>query len=316
MVLSLLLACPSGTEDSSADTGTASWEPLLWQDCELALDVGSLPELDDQMVFRPAVQGDRAWFSMKGDQRFQSIGEATIDDSGAWTEVDVVLQGIDVDLGEVSSPAIATRPDGGLTLFFDGTHPQEGLSLWRCDLGEGGSWDDCGLIHPQGGAGGLDALGAQIPFALHDGERWRLWYTGEDGGGVRRVLVTSSADGLTWDPPEIAVDLEAEGSWDTTSAYSPFVWRDATGWRLLYAGRALHEDYLVKRLIEARSDDGWAWTDHTGTLDLACEGTVDTWRVDSPWVVPEGDGWRLYYDGFDHPLTDEGTRRILTATAP
>ncbi len=52
------------------------------------------------------------------------------------------------------------------------------------------------------------------------------------------------------------------------------------------------------------------------TLDLGCAGNWDAWRVDSPWVVPEGTGWRLYYDGFDDPLTDEGVRRLLTATAP
>jgi hypothetical protein len=48
-------------------------------------------------------------------------------------------------------------------------------------------------------------------------------------------------------------------------------------------------------------------------LDLGCEGTWDKARADEPWVLPEGDGERLWYDGFDDPLFEVGKRRILTA---
>ncbi len=316
LALGCVGAPTSDTGDTAIDSGTSTWRPLAWQDCEDLLDVGSLPPLDEQMVFRPSVVGDRLWFSAKGVDTPQSIAVATLTDPVTVDGVDVWVQGFDLGTFDVSSPAAVTRPDGGTAVFFDAWEDGLGLGLWRCDVDADGRPGTCAGVLPQGTHGDLDATSAHIP-AVHvdDDGSWRLWYTGMDPGGVRRILASTSEDGWAWSAPELAVDIGDAGSWDDSSAYSPFVWRDATGWRLLYAGRAEHEGYLVKRLIEARSSDAVTWTDHTLTLDLGCAGDWDAWRVDSPWVVPEGEGWRLYYDGFDDPLTEVGVRRLLTATA-
>ena len=319
----LLVACTgSSTEDTGAatpDIDTAesvTWSPLMWGDCTELMDVGQLSPLDDQMVFRPTVLGDRAWYAMVGVDSPQAIGVATIPEPGVFSDPALALEGFDLGTHDVSSPAAVARPDGGTALFFDAWEDSAGLGVWRCDLDSEGARETCARVLAQGTHGSLDATSAHIPMVhVHTDGTWRLWYTGMDPGGVRRILATTSDDGWTWTAPVLAFELGSAGEWDDSSAYAPFVWRDATGWRLLYAGRAEHEGYLVKRLIEARSDDAVTWTDHTLTLDLGCAGDWDAWRVDSPWVVPEGDGWRLYYDGFDDPLTDVGKRRLLTATA-
>lgn len=321
--LILLLACvdtPTGdsaTTLPTQDTALAEWAPLAWSDCAELLDIGQRPPLDDQMVFRPAVLDDQLYFSMKGVDTFQSIAVATLLDPTTLAPSEVLLQGLDLGTVDVSSPAPVRRPDGGVALFFDAWEDAAGLGIWRCDLDDAGQPGTCASVLPQGSHGSLDATSAHIPAVHVDADgTWRLWYTGMDGGGKRRILAATSDDGWTWSVPVLTFELGTAGSWDDSSAYSPFVWRDETGWRLLYAGRTEHEGYLVKRLIEARSDDALTWTDHTMTLDLGCAGSWDAWRVDSPWVVPAGDGWRLYYDGFDDPLTDVGVRRLLTATAP
>lgn len=320
LTLPLLLACgpPARPIDSvrvSTDTGPVSWAPLAWTDCALALDVGSLTPLDDRMVFRPAVLGDRAWFTMSGDIPEQAIGLASLSQPGVLSEPALFLTGASLGTQDASSPAPVVGPDGGVALFFDAWSAGE-LGLWRCDLDPVGQPDRCEGVLATGTHGALDAGGAQIPTVVVDPDGlWRLWYTGLDAGGVRHILASTSPDGWVWEPPTLAVDVGSAGAWDATSVYSAFVWRDGPLWRMLYAGRSEHEGYQVKRLIEAWSDDAETWTDHTMTLDLGCVGAEDAWRVDSPWVVPEGGGWRLYYDGFDDPLTDVGTRRVLSAVS-
>ncbi len=327
-MLLVILACVDPTAVDSGKTGVsdsgdtgepspAEWAPLVWTDCEELLDVGTLPRLDESQVFRPAVLGDRAWYAMRGVDTPQSIALATLSDATTWTDIDVYLQGHDLGTLDVSSPAPVERPDGGVALFFDAREEGLGLGLWRCDLDDQGAPETCASVLRQGTHGTLDSGSAQIPFVHVDEEgTWRLWYTGLDNSRARRILASISSDGWSWETPMLSLDLGTAGSWDDTSLYAPFVWRDATGWRMLYAGRTrFGEEHLVKRLIEARSDDGVSWTDATMVLDLGCEGSWDAWRLDSPWVVPEGSGYRLYYDGFDDPLTEVGIRRILTATS-
>jgi hypothetical protein len=308
----------SGDTREAEDTGSSpEWAPIFWEGCTALLDAGNLPGLDDRMVFRPGVVGDQVWFGMAANEGFQSIGWASLDGPQSLVGIDAYLQGHEIGTRDVSSPAPVQRPDGGIALFFDAWQDGAGLGIWRCDLTEEGGPGDCELVVPQGSHGGLDGAGAQIPFVhvASDGT-WRLWYTGLDGGGVRRILASTSADGWDWETPVMAVDIGSAGVWDESSAYSPFAWQDETGWRMLYAGRAEYKSHQVKRLIEARSDDAIVWEGHTMTLDLGCAGEWDAWRVDSPWVVAEDGGWHLYYDGFDDPITDVGTRRLLTATGP
>lgn len=285
-----------------------AWAPLDWGDCERLRDVGVLGEVDARQAFSPSVIGEHLWFSVAPERGPQAIAHARLVD-GAPVEDQLVLEGPDVGAADVSSPAVV-EVEGGYRMFFDAITRGE-LGVWRCDSTDGLTWGDCApLIAPSRAE---DAHGAQIPFALPVEGGWRLWYSGVSEAEARSVLTAFSEDGLTFGPPELLIPPGWAGALDTTSAYSPFVLQDGAFYRLFYAGRVLEEGYLVKQLIEAWSPDAETWLEPTLSLPRGCAGADDAWRVDAPWVVREGDGYRLYYDGFDHPETASGRRRLLTA---
>lgn len=339
----LLLACaapegaPAGEEDGAAAGDTATGgdtagdteeEPLpAWTGCQRAVDVGTLGEgVDDHLVYAPSVLpidgGYRMWYSVAGWSGSTGIATATSADGVTWADHAVVLRpgaAGESDRFVISSPHVLAE-GGGYVLYYDGNGGPDTGGVHRCASADGLAWEGCALVVAPETLLPYDTNGAQIPFVVRDGDRWRMYYTGVEGT-TYRVLHAESADGVTFTGHRVVLPEGSAGTWDSESAYSPFVAPDpAGGWRMLYTGRA-HLDpddvtsYQVKRLVRAWSPDGLAWQDFRLSMDLGCAGADDAWRADEAWVLPEGDGVRLWYDGFDDPLTEVGLRRILTATA-
>lgn len=321
-MLWLLIACTSSVDlpatatdtvsDTVSDTGAEGPVPLAWEGCTSAYEVGSLPDLDSPMVSVPTVVGELGYFGATDAQGVKRIVRATVQE-GRFLDPLVALTG-PTPVGLPINPMLLEEADGSWSLFLGG-QASGGSGTWRCVGEDGREWTDCELVLGAGHHGEYDAMTAILPHVLWMGDHYRLWYTGMSEDHTWRILTATSEDGWSFGEATVAVPLGSEGSWDDTSTYSPFVWEDQGVYRMLYAGRAQHEGYQVKRLIEAWSPDGITWQDFTPSLDLGCAGDADAWRLDAPWVVPEGDGWRLYYDGFDDPITTDGHRTLLTATA-
>jgi hypothetical protein len=293
--------------------------PLVWEGCTSIYAPGTMGEPDARQAFSPSVLDGRIWFGVKGETNPQRVAMGSIEVADGLPVVTEPHLVIDPDVFgqffDASSPSALRNEDGSLSLYFDAISDKEGLGLWRCDSDDDEMWRSCGPILSAGTLGSKDAMAAQIPRVVDMGDHLRLWYTALDADGVRRIATARSADGWDWEDATLALDLGAEGTWDTNSLYSAFVFPDAGGYRMLYAGRATYKGYEAKRLIEAWSEDGLVWTRFSQSMDLGCQGEADSWRADAPWVVAEESGWRLYYDGFDDPLTEEGYRSLLTATA-
>lgn len=320
----LILACGAPKDGAGADSADSAEvleapAPLGWEGCALLYAPGTLGEADERMAFAPAPLEDRLWFAVRGQTGPQRVASATLvagEHGPALEDPAVAVEPDELPLiRDASSPSPIRAEDGSLNLYFDAIDDEGRLGLWRCDSDDDRSWRDCAAVLLPGAEGVADAAAAQIPRVLDMGDHLRLWYTGIDELGMRRILTARSTDGWTWEEARVAVDFGTQGDWDANSVYSAFVWPDAGGYRMLYTGRATWEGYDVKRLIEAWSPDALVWTGFAEAMDLGCAGAEDAWRVDSAWVVPEGEGWRLYYDGFDDPLTDVGNRTLLTAVS-
>lgn len=319
------------TADSGADTAegadTAAAALPAWTDCQRAIDVGTLGErVDSHLVYAPTVVaiegGYRMWYSATAWSGETAIATATSVDGVSWTGHRVVLEpgaAGDTDRYVVTSPHVL-RDGDGYVLYYDGSGGGDVGGIHRCTSADGLTWSECTFLFGRGLLPPYDVDGAQMPFVLRDGATWRLYYGGVEGG-TYRVLYAESADGVAFSGHRLLLPPGSEGNWDAESTYAPFVAPDpGGGWRMLYTGRA-HIDpadgtsYQVKRLIRAWSPDGLAWQNFRLSMDLGCAGADDAWRADEAWVLPDGDGVRLWYDGFDAPETDVGLRRILTATA-
>lgn len=313
MLLLWLAACtPEDLDavDTSAnpDSRMEDAAPLAWGDCRLLRDVGVLGDIDAKLAFSPSVIGDQLWYAVAPLAGPQAIAHARLQD-GEVVEDRIVLEGGQLGGTDVSSPAVIAEGEG-YRMFLDAIVGGE-LGIWSCRSADGLRWEGCQkLLGPHQEA---DAQAAQIPFALPMPGGLRLWYTGVNARNERSILTAFAADGERFGEAELAIPPGFAGALDATSAYSPFVFHDGQRYRMLYAGRVEEEGYLVKQLIELRSEDALRWEAPARVLQRGCAGAGDAWRVDAPWVVPEGEGYRLYYDGFDHPETSQGRRRLFTA---
>lgn len=314
---------------------TASPDPIDpsftgWQDCALAIDVGPVDgELPaDKMVQAPSVvatdAGYSMWLSTESAAHGTAIAGSSSVDGLSWAPiVGAVFPDTagGTDSRRVSTPSVLYDPDQGWLMYYDGVGADGKVRIHRCTSTDGAVWEDCHLVKELGDVPGVDDEGVEIPYVVRDGELWRMFYCGVTADGVYQILSSTSLDGETWEPGRLLIPPGTQGEYDEIAAYSPFVFRDGKHWRLLYTGRASlttdeGEEWQVKRLISAVSEDAETWTDFQLAMDLGCEGTFDAWRVDEAWVLPVDGGWRLWYDGFDDPDYELGTRRILTAFRP
>jgi hypothetical protein len=325
LIFALLLACAPAPRPAETDApeDTDEIEPFAWSECERSVDVGVIgAPLDTKLAYAPSVLPDgdgwRMWYAVKGLEGATAIVHTRGADGVTWDEEPrvVLFPGMEGehDRGGVGTPCVLAEPEG-FVAYYDATGEQP--AIMRCTSADGIGWGDCAVVLGPGNVPPYDesVLSAHV---LHDGDVWRMYYVGLNGD-TYRILYAESADGIVFSGHRLLFDLGAAGELDSSSAYNPFVMRDGDGYRMWYSGRAPlvidGQEWLVKRLIMATSDDGLEWTGFEMAMDLGCEGTWDDARVDEPWVQPDGDGWRLWYDGFDDFLYEAGSRRILTSWA-
>ncbi len=150
-----------------------------------------------------------------------------------------------------------------------------------------------------------DTAGASKPSVLLEGGVYKMWYTGEDSSGVKRILYTTSNDGNTWTAPRVVIDAASEGALDIEGSYNAFVLKDDIEYACWYIGN----DGTYNTVIYANSPDGLEWFNFQiavppgGLVDyIDGEGAVDFFVVlNKDVVVPgsmvTGAQLRLYNDG-------------------
>jgi len=140
-----------------------------------------------------------------------------------------------------------------------------------------------------------DTKGASFPevIRLLDG-RYRMYYTGGDINGAKRILSSISVDGITFEK-EYGVRIE-------NASDAEVIRLSGSAYRMYFLkGRAIHS---------AISSDGLNWQEEGARLSPG--GAWDSWQVCNPEVVRLKDGsYRMYYTGEDNLRR----RRILSATS-
>lgn len=169
---------------------------------------------------------------------------------------------------------------------------------------------DPGLRVSQGPFGSLDEIGAFDPalIKLTDGTL-RMYYSGEDGFNVRRMLSATSTNGLDWiKEPGVRIDVgdrppsDPAFPVDFMASESDVVRLPDERLRMYYAGGsgAASPDRLVA-ILSAFSMDGLNWTKEFGIrLARGPSGSFDAVSVAAPNRIPLSDGrFRLLYVGSD-----------------
>ena len=135
----------------------------------------------------------------------------------------------------------------------------------------------------------------------------RMWYSGHDGF-TGRILEAVQEPGQPWRRRGISIDPGSSGDSDAFGVEAPSVVRTPVGFLMAYAG----SDGADTRLHMASSVDGHRWQAQ-GTFIQ--RGEPDAIGATHPCLVVTGEGWWLFYSGYDG--ADNGRRAtIMAAVSP
>lgn len=148
------------------------------------------------------------------------------------------------------------------------------------------------VFAPEGSPTGLDSLREFRPSLLEEDDgTLRMWYSGHDGS-TGRILEAVQEPGQDWKRLGISVDVSTAGDTDAFGVQAPSVVRTPGGYLMAYAG----SDGADTRLHMASSDDGHQWEPQGPFLP---RGEPDAVGATHPCLVVTGEGWWLFYSGYD-----------------
>jgi predicted GH43/DUF377 family glycosyl hydrolase len=134
------------------------------------------------------------------------------------------------------------------------------------------------------------------PHVLQAGERWYMWYTGQnDKAGRSAIGLATGPDGLHWERAATDPVLDAGGGWERSNVMCPHVLYENGVFRMWYSGG---EKYEPDAVGYAESDDGIHWRRHP---DNPVIRPVDKWessRTTAACIVPRKHDYLAFYIGF------------------
>lgn len=164
------------------------------------------------------------------------------------------------------------------------------------------------MLQEAGPWSNLDRLRAFRPSVIEEPDgTLRMWYSGHDGS-TGRILEAVQEPGRNWQRVGLSLDAGASGPSDSYGVEAPSVVCTPGGFLMAYAG----SDGADTRLHMATSDDGHRW-EAQGTIMQ--RGEPDALGATHPCLVVTGQGWWLFYSGYDG--SDGGRHaQILAAVSP
>ncbi len=157
------------------------------------------------------------------------------------------------------------------------------------------------------GPGHWDVKIRERGWILHNGDGFRLWYTGYDGkrDGMKLLGYATSADGLHWTPSPRSPLVRDHWVEDMTVI-------EHGGTYYMFA-EGLHDNHA--EMLTSRNGLDWKWE---GPLEvLAADGKQPAQKpCGTPTVWVENDVWYLFYEWLDRGVwlakTDDPRSRVWT----
>jgi hypothetical protein len=267
------------------------------------------------------------------------VGLAQSTDGVTWTRVPGVETGgaiLDVGSPGQFDEFLAYRPfvlkDGAVfRMWYNGSTepfncPTGTLALNRrigyADSSDGIHWTKHydgpgpgGSVLPLGAADAIDGQQVGYVWVLKDGAQYKMYYSANDSGNFWRVGLAVSTDARTWTkvPGKLAngsvLDLGPAGSFDAACAYQPSVVKERENlYRMWYRACAAPGRFGGPSggvIGYAESNDGITWVKipqpgpSGEALGPGAAGQFDSGGLTTPSVLIDGNGWAMYYAGFD-----------------
>lgn len=247
----------------------------------------------------------RMWFSWRPKH---GIGYAESNDGLHWSvrEVPVLLPpaGVDPETHRVTRPYVLVESDG-LTMWYS-EHSAAKVVIARAVSADGIEWHRTGaVLQPEQG---WEKAAVMCPTVLRDDDGFHLWYSGGDSYEPDAIGYATSHDGIHWTRVGGGPVLRPgdADSWESDRVAGAHVFRVADWLYAAYIGFA--NDFEDSAIGIARSRDGVQWERHAGNpvLSRGEAGGFDSINVYKPFVVVDGDEWRMWFNA-SSPLNGDDT---------
>jgi predicted GH43/DUF377 family glycosyl hydrolase len=148
-----------------------------------------------------------------------------------------------------------------------------------------------------GPSGSWDGTTIYSSFVMQVGNELWLYYMGGDGTN-QRIGLAKSTDGRSWTKynSNPIMDVGDSGNWDSTVVSMPYIVKDGSTYMMWYHG----SDGTTLRIGHATSQDGINWTKFSDNpvLDVGSLGSWEDTHVTFPYVIKDGDEYRMWYIGY------------------
>ena len=255
------------------------------------------------------VAGDRhrMWFSWRPKR---GIGYAESTDGLHWTVCeDVVLGPLaddPVEHVEVTRPYVLVENDG-LTMWYS-AHSEKQVAIARATSRDGVTWQREGVVLLPTLAWEKAAL--MCPSVLRDSDgRYHMWFSGGERYEPDAIGYATSVDGIVWtrvrDEPVLRPGTP--GSWESDRVAGAHIFRYGDWLYAAYIGFA--NGFEDSAIGIARSRNGVSWERHADNpvVSRGAAGEFDSINVYKPFVVVDGDEWRMWFNA-SSPISGDDTR--------
>lgn len=173
--------------------------------------------------------------------------------------------------------------------------PKKALAVTFSD--DGIHWDEpiIELEHnPE--SGWEDNLNRHCVLPCPDGNGYLMWYTGQ-ARGHSWIGVARSEDGIHFERFRQDPILAPEADFEGESVMNPCVMYENGRFRMWYAAGETYEPNVI---CYAESDDGITWVKYEQNPIFSCapENEYEQNRIGACHVLPEKDGYLMFYIGY------------------
>jgi predicted GH43/DUF377 family glycosyl hydrolase len=157
-----------------------------------------------------------------------------------------------------------------------------------------------------GPRGSFDERAVADPYVIQRGDRFYMFYLGQDRAARQRLGVARSRDGVVWEKlrSNPVLELGPPGSFDEVGLGEPAIWSSGGFYWMLYTGRDRAER---RRMGLARSSDGVHWIRESTFAPVSGAADWDRAVLCDPSVELAADGTvRVWFGGGDVAAPDHG----------
>jgi beta-1,2-mannobiose phosphorylase / 1,2-beta-oligomannan phosphorylase len=248
----------------------------------------------------------RMWFSWRPKH---GIGYAESADGFTWEVRNELVLGHVPD--DPTEQVEVTRPfvldEGGHLTMWYAAHGEDRVVISRATSLDGLTWERHGVVLAPSSP--WEKASLMCPSVLRDeaGE-YHMWYSGGERYEPDAIGYATSPDGTKWtrvqDTPVLGPGTP--GTWESDRVAGAHVFRVGEWLYAAYIGFA--NGFEDSAIGIARSRDGLTWDRHLGNpvITRGQPGEFDSINVYKPFVVVEGDEWRMWFNG-SSPVRGEDT---------